>query len=132
MKTRLMVLAAAFCLVGVAWGAELPDATNEIARCRTVSDATARLECYDRLAVKLDPPAYQEEQDIVARIVAMTHSPSGKLVFELDNGQVWNETSSDGRSRITTGDKVTIQPAAMGSYLMSGPTGRAIRVRRAR
>lgn len=54
----------------------------------------------------------------------------GLMRITLDNGQVWAQLRPDPFFRLKTGDKVKIQPAALGSFLMSGPSKRSTRVTR--
>lgn len=54
----------------------------------------------------------------------------GLMVFTLENGQVWKQNAPDAFFRLKAGDKVKIQPAAMNSFLLSGPSKRSTRVSR--
>jgi hypothetical protein len=54
----------------------------------------------------------------------------GLMTITLDNGQVWQQNRPDSRFRLKSGDPVTIQAAALHSFLMSGPSKRSTRVTR--
>lgn len=54
----------------------------------------------------------------------------GLMVLTLDNGQIWRQIRPDSLFRLKAGEKVKIQPAALGSFLLSGPTKRSTRVSR--
>lgn len=54
----------------------------------------------------------------------------GLMRITLDNGQVWSQNAPDPFFRLKTGDKVRIQPGALGSFLLSGPAKRSTRVTR--
>jgi hypothetical protein len=56
----------------------------------------------------------------------------GRVVFELDNDQVWRQVIADGELLLNKGDAVSIARAALGSYWLSTPTGRGCRVTRVR
>lgn len=48
----------------------------------------------------------------------------------LDNGQTWRELAKSTYVPLKVGDEVTISRAALGSFMMSVPNGRPLRVRR--
>lgn len=54
----------------------------------------------------------------------------GLMVFTLENGQVWKQNAPDPFFRLKAGEKVKIQPAALGSFLLSGSSKRSTRVAR--
>jgi hypothetical protein len=64
-----------------------------------------------------------------ARVVALGKSAGGQMTVTLDGGAMW-ELLDDGDPLLAVGDAVTIQRAALGSYLMSTPTKRIHRVYR--
>lgn len=70
-----------------------------------------------------------EPEQIEATIADVTRRGAGGAIFRLDNGQVWMQTDSRHRNRITAGQSITIRRAAMGSYLLSNGQV-AVRVRR--
>lgn len=69
-------------------------------------------------------------ESIEAVITAIDYLRTRERVITLDNGQVWREMEVVTRARLAVGDTVTIKDAALSSYLMVGPSARAVRVRR--
>lgn len=67
---------------------------------------------------------------ITARVTEVTSDREGKKVVTLDNGQTWRELNKSGFVALKAGDEVTINRAALGSFMMSVPNGRPFRVRR--
>ncbi|MGH8198321.1 MAG: hypothetical protein ACRETI_09120 [Steroidobacteraceae bacterium] len=65
-----------------------------------------------------------------AKVTEIWTRSDGLMVFTLDNGQVWKQNGPDSQFRLKTGDPVRIQPAAMNSFLLSGPSKRSTRVSR--
>ena len=75
----------------------------------------------------------QESRDLgelTATVVEIWTRSDGLMVMTLDNGQVWAQSRPDPFFRIKNGEKVKIQPAALGSFLLSGPSKRSTRVTR--
>jgi hypothetical protein len=68
---------------------------------------------------------------LVSKISALSRKPTGELVMTLENGQVWIERAGTSAG-VKVGDSVSIRPASLGSFLMTGPSGRAARVSRIR
>lgn len=77
-----------------------------------------------------DPQSDEEVSSITARVTAVTSDREGKKVVTLDNGQTWREVNKSGFLALETGDEVTINRASLGSFMMSVPNGRPVRVRR--
>ncbi len=77
---------------------------------------------------KVDSPDLER---LVAKITAVSRKPTGEQVITLENGQVWIERAGTSAS-VKVGDTVSIRPASLGSFLMTGPSGRAARVARIR
>lgn len=69
-------------------------------------------------------------KSIEAVVTGIEYLPTRERVITLDNGQVWRETEVVTRARLAVGDPVTIKDAAFSSFLMVGPSARAVRVRR--
>lgn len=140
-----------------AFGSSAEDAWPELGACREVQDDTKRADCYDRAydaraggaaAADITPQQRfgygdvreREEraaeqrgerlQELVATVTDVQRRADGKHVVTLDNGQVWGERSLDAAFRVRAGDRVRIQAAAMGSYLMITPERRSTRVTR--
>lgn len=72
----------------------------------------------------------RELGELVATVTEIWTRSDGLMKITLDNGQVWSQNAPDPFFRLRTGDKVKIQPAALGSFLMSGPAKRSTRVTR--
>jgi hypothetical protein len=72
----------------------------------------------------------RELGELLATVTEIWTRSDGLMVLTLDNGQVWSQNRPDPFFRIKTGDQVKIQPAAMGSFLLSGPSKRSTRVSR--
>ncbi len=65
-----------------------------------------------------------------ARITALEFSRSGELVVTLDNEQVWTQYVAEGKVPLAVGDRVTIRPGWLGTYLLVGPTSWLTKVHR--
>ena len=122
--------------------------------CASVKKNSERLACYDQTIERLSSdsasaaapersaeamfgaPATavavdrQEVASVNARVTALRHDASGALVIDLDNGQQWRQTSGSGSPLLEVGNEVTITRAALNSFRMSTPTGRALKVKR--
>lgn len=72
----------------------------------------------------------EELTSVSARVKALGHDASGALVIDLDNGQQWRQTSGPNSSLLEVGHEVTITRAALNSFRMSTPSGRALKVKR--
>jgi hypothetical protein len=72
----------------------------------------------------------RELSELTARVTEIWTRSDGLMVLTLDNGQTWSMNRPDPFFRIKTGDQVKIQPAALGSFLLSGPSKRSTRVTR--
>jgi hypothetical protein len=81
-------------------------------------------------AARVDESQGDDVASITARVTEVTTERDGKKVIALDNGQTWRELSKSSFVSLTAGDDVTIHRAALGSFMMSVPNGRAFRVRR--
>jgi hypothetical protein len=76
---------------------------------------------------------YQESRDLVELNATATEiwtRADGLMVVTLDNGQIWKQVRPDSMFRLKVGEKVRIQPAAMGSFILSGSSKRSTRVSR--
>lgn len=71
-----------------------------------------------------------ELESITATIVKVTRNASDRMVFTLDNGQVWLQTETQPRLRAKPGDTIKIRRALMGSYLLVTARSGATRARR--
>ena len=125
MRTAL-VFAAALLSIGIAHAAA--DAVPPALRaCANVKKNSERLACYDRTIERLSPEA---AAPVSARVTALRHAPDGALVIELDNGQQWLQTSGSSSPLLEVGHEVTVTRAALNSFRMSTPSGRALKVKR--
>lgn len=68
--------------------------------------------------------------ELIATVTEIWTRSDGLMVYTLDNGQVWKQNAPDPHFRLKAGEKVKIQPAAMNSFLLSGPSKRSTRVSR--
>jgi hypothetical protein len=73
-----------------------------------------------------------EATKIEARITGLAPGPDGRLVFTLDNDQVWRQLLSEGDLLTKPGDTVTISRAFLGSYWLNTANGRGCKVTRLR
>ncbi|MEX2150954.1 MAG: hypothetical protein WD793_12125 [Steroidobacteraceae bacterium] len=69
-------------------------------------------------------------RELTATVTEIWTRGDGLMALTLDNGQTWSMNRPDPFFRIKTGDTVKIQPAALGSFLLSGPSKRSTRVTR--
>lgn len=147
--SKSAVLAAAAALGSAAAMAQVDPA---IKACATLRNDSERLTCYDRTVARLSGDANakaltaqdlfgldsqstaaasgrEEIPAIEAQVKELRHSADGKVVIELDNGQVWKQ--DDSRDLLLkTGDAVTIMRGALNSFKISAPSKRFARVRR--
>lgn len=145
--------------------------------CRGITDAAARLACFDRESAQVaaetsSPPSQtppttpsaaeavpsldpkhtfglssaevsaREEaagkrphpvESITAHIARFSGSGNARMVFRLDNDQVWEQLLSEGDLNASPGDEVEISRGVLGSYwLKDKATGRGCKVRRLR
>ena len=76
-------------------------------------------------------PAPRGPDAIEAQVEGINTSANGHASVMLDNGQTWFVTDEDSLV-LTTGDRIKIRRAALGSFLMTTPSKRAYHVRRTR
>lgn len=81
-------------------------------------------------ATEAEDAKSDEVSSIRARVTEVSSDREGKKVVALDNGQTWRELSKSSYVALDAGDEVTINRAALGSFMMSVPNGRPVRVRR--
>ena len=65
-----------------------------------------------------------------AMVTNISTRGDGTLVMTLDNGQVWAQNRPDAFFRLKVGEKVRIEPASLGSFLLISPAKRTARVTR--
>jgi hypothetical protein len=71
-----------------------------------------------------------ELKELKATVTKVTTRALGELVITLDNGQIWLQQTADAHFDVSVQDRITIKPAALGSYLMVAPSRRSTRVTR--
>ena len=127
--------------------------------CASVKKNSERLACYDQTVERLSSdssdaaapersaeamfgahvaaggastPAVEREEltSVSARVTALRQDASGALLIDLDNGQQWRQTSGSAAPLLEIGHEVTITRAALNSFRMSTPSGRALKVKR--
>jgi hypothetical protein len=64
---------------------------------------------------------------IVARVISLPHAD---YAFQLDNGQIWQQTDTRGDLTLKVNDPVTISPGSFGDFFFTTPTKVRIRVKR--
>jgi len=69
---------------------------------------------------------------IETHIKGLSPGAGGRVVFTLDNGQVWGELEPDGDLQAKPGDLATISRGWLGSYWLQVKSGRASKVSRVR
>jgi hypothetical protein len=129
----------------------LPDPlTAALRKCSAETDQDRRLACFDALVTTLpkveadsfgmtadivhkrDPSAERAAADAVlpGKIVALSHSPGGLLIFTLDNQQVWMQAQAEPSKQFAVGDVIHIEHGAMGSWWLAADKARKTRVKR--
>jgi len=79
-----------------------------------------------------DQQSAQALKELHAVVTKVTSRTYGELVITLDNGQVWVQVLPDPHFSVDLKDKITIKPGALGSFLLSAPSGRSTKVKRLR
>ena len=121
--------------------------TEGVDKCIAIKRDSRRLDCYDALFLPAEAKANRLGQEHLdravpatdpdaidsfnAKVVKLTKRSRGELVFELDNDQVWLQTTPRFLS-IKEGDSVTVKRSRMGSYALRTDKGAATRVKRIR
>jgi hypothetical protein len=65
-----------------------------------------------------------------ATVTGISTRGDNTLVVTLDNGQVWTQNRPDAFFRLKVGEKISIEPGVLGSFLMISPHKRTARVSR--
>ncbi len=109
-----------------------PAATTVIAPVTTkAATPPARIVPDETSFGKKIPRAQQEGESISSVIAELDRDGYNKLIFTLDNGQVWRQTENK-RFRVTAGQTAEIRHGSLGSYkLYIKGESRWTRVRRA-
>lgn len=75
----------------------------------------------------------KDASKITARIVHLGQGPGGRAVFDLDNGQVWEQLVPDGTDLYTKpGDSIEISRGWLDSYWLEAPSHHGCKVIRLR
>jgi hypothetical protein len=158
--SKLPLIVVSLALLSVFGVARASDVSGPALKaCRAESDDSRRLACYDReidraqaaplaeltaeekfgrkgaMAREESDRKEQESRELgelQAKVTEIWTRSDGLMVVTLDNGQEWKQNRPDSFFRLKTGDIVKIQPASLGSFLMSGPSKRSTRVTRVR
>ena len=69
---------------------------------------------------------------IAAAIAKLRPRPDHQYDFELDNGQVWESTDSEGELFLGPHESVLIRPGVLGAFFLKTADGHSIRVHRLR
>jgi hypothetical protein len=69
-------------------------------------------------------------QSISAHIARISSGSSGRMVFDLDNHQAWQEIGTEGDLMAKPGDEVKIWRGMLGSFWLQASTGRGCKVTR--
>lgn len=149
-------LAFLFCVVIHGAAARGEGLSPALRQCAAERDDARRLACYDTEIARLGtlPPTPTAEQRFGARgdvaraqeqtgkaaeprlerldatVTAIVVQPGGELTITLDNGQVWRQIATGESFRLKTGDRVVVKPGSLGSFSMTGPYGRSVKVKR--
>jgi hypothetical protein len=129
------------------------ESTDPMEVCYRMSDADKRHACFDQemqrrhakpadtvgldgkqLIIKRREAGVQPEpiKPITAAVAALKSRPGHQYYFELDNGQVWESTDSEGDLLLGPHETVVIRPGVLGAFFLKTPQGRSIRVHRLR
>ena len=70
--------------------------------------------------------------ELRASVLKVRTKAYGERVFELDNGQVWEESEKKNAMSIKAGEQIRIKQGAIGSFFLLADSGATTRVRRVR
>ena len=122
---------------------------DQLLACRHVSDSASRLDCYDRISdaaptAKPLPegvvPSEQatnprrvsmapfEQATIESSIVQISRPLTGRAVFTLENGQVWQQMDAEDAKSAKIGDHVVLSKKVLSAYWLKLDSGRSWRV----
>ena len=129
-------------------GAEIPPALRA---CTSLTEGASRLSCYDKeieryrsSAVdryglseaqlrKADPTTEKTSPaslKVAAKLAGVSTRSDGRMIFSLDNRQVWIQSSPEDLTRVENGQEVSIEPGALGSFFLVAGRHQSTRVRR--
>jgi hypothetical protein len=73
-----------------------------------------------------------DQPNIEAHIIGLSQAAGGRLIFELDNGQVWRQSEPEEDMLAKIGDAATISHGLLGSYWLELRSHRGCKVKRVR
>jgi hypothetical protein len=144
---RWALVFAAACGASAA-GTDSLDA--QLRACAGIAEATQRLACFDALvpvlpkvkadqfgmtadiAKKRDPVAAEQKKNetLPGTIIALGQTSNGRLIFTLDNQQVWVQAEPQPNLRFQVGEAVHIEHGAFTSLWLAADNHRKTRVTR--
>jgi hypothetical protein len=71
-------------------------------------------------------------EKLEAKVVKISTSPNGRLLFDIENGQQWEQTHGNAAIFVKEGDEVFFTRGTLGSFWLTTEQRRAVRVRRLR
>lgn len=78
-------------------------------------------------------PTQRSVSSIAVRLVGLQRAADGRMVYQLSNGQVWEELLDDGNAPpVNVGDTVAISRGWLDSFWMQTPSRRGCKVQRLR
>ena len=108
---------------------EVPPAA-EVAPAAAVVAASASATAEDDFGLPPSADSVPDADQIEAAISELSRMASGKLAIELENGQLWRQTTSSSM-RLSEGDVVVIRRGSLGSFkLTKAGTNRSMKVKR--
>lgn len=107
-------------------------ATPAAAAPAAAAPASPAISAEDRFGARGELKPDHRLSEITATVTALGAKPHGQLVITLDNGQVWAEIATGSKVKLKTGDSVTIEAGALGSFRLIAPNGRSSKVSRVR
>lgn len=121
------------CFDALASGAAPPASTASVAVVPAAPASSSapepRAEDFGLTAAQQERAKPHAQLDSITGVVSsIWTSKSGRMLLELDNGQSWELDRAD--RLLAAGDKVKIEHAAMGSFMLTTPTRRNYHVRR--
>jgi hypothetical protein len=122
----------------------------QLRACAGIAEATQRLACFDALvpalpkvkadqfgmtaeiAHKRDPVAAEQKKNetLPSTIIALGQTLNGRLIFTLDNQQVWVQAEAQPSLRFQVGEAVHIEHGAFTSLWLAADKNRKTRVTR--
>ena len=145
-----IVIVLAMSLLTSGWGQE-----SNLALCRAIADPLERVACYDAALdaasqESVEPTASPTAESLFGRsdesikdtleiedvseiaypVIEIRQSPLGRLIIELENGQIWMQTDAT-RLNLKPGDIVSVRAGLGGSYYLRKTSGsRSVKVKR--